>query len=86
VGTNRSARRARQIGVKAIAYFRTSSATNVGEDKDALKRGGVSLAGLTWRLALSFEDFRDFIPDVAQNVLYLPFLRPRDGASGTNAA
>ncbi len=23
---------------KAIAYFRTSSATNVGEDKDTLKR------------------------------------------------
>ena len=37
VGANRR-RHARRIGVKAIAYFRTSSATNVGEDKDMLKR------------------------------------------------
>src|SRR5208337_5238395 len=29
---------ARKELIKAIAYFRTSSATNVGEDKDTLKR------------------------------------------------
>ena len=33
---------ARKELIKAVAYLRTSSATNVGEDKDSAKRGGAS--------------------------------------------
>ena len=37
---------ARKDLVKAVAYFRTSSMTNVGEDKDTLKRQREAVVGV----------------------------------------
>ena len=41
---------ARQELIKAMAYLQTSSATNVGDDKDALKRQREAVSGFARRV------------------------------------
>jgi len=53
-------RKSRRKPITAVAYFRTSSAVNVGEDKDSLKRQREAVEGFAkrngYRVAQSFYD------------------------------